>query len=102
MGPIPLVGLTFTWFTWVENSTSLTLLVVNSVDNRTMSFTGSMKLEVVKGCMVICTVQSLKLFFPVVTRGYSEKIPSVPNRSRTHDLPITNSAAPRLRGYKTR
>ena len=31
MGPIPLVGITLTWFAWVENSTSH--LEDNDVDN---------------------------------------------------------------------
>ena len=31
-GPFPLIGLTLTWFTWVENSTSHHLLIVNPVE----------------------------------------------------------------------
>ena len=30
--PFALVGLTLTWFTWIENSTSHYLLIVNSVE----------------------------------------------------------------------
>ena len=32
VGPFPLVGLTLTWFTWVENSTWHYPLIVNSVE----------------------------------------------------------------------